>query len=257
MPARQPRLPVTAVAQIPRFRLSSDAWARLEKVYRRSIPIDVRDRLEGATINYLRLAEMERKAPPQASARDEISATRKAADALLQRLQAIQGAATDVHSFIRHLIAQRLKLEKRGALSDQIKDLVRALRLLSSVLSELDANGAHKAALFETRGAHVERDGAKVPMPCETAKKYASTLYKTKMAALRAFGTQQEGDAWRTWIRQLRNILREAGLPAGVSKSSAGYPLFRFVNALNEELPKDRRKLSDSLADAIYDAIHD
>jgi hypothetical protein len=219
--------------------------------------MDVRDRIEGTTINYLRLAEMEQKAPPPASAMDEISATRKAADALLQRLQPIQSAATDAQSFVRHLIAQRLKSEKRGALSDPIKDLVRALGLLSSVLSELDANGAHKAALIETIGAHVERNGAKGPMPRETAKKYASTLYKTKMAALQAFGTQQEGDAWRDWIRRLRNILKEADLPAGVSKSSVCYPLFRFVKALNEELPKDRRKLSDSLADAIYDAIHD
>jgi len=257
MPARQPRLPVTTYVPISSFRLSSDAWERLEKAYRRSIPVEVRHHLERATISYLRLAEMEQKTSQLASAMDEISATRKAADALLQRLQPIESAATDAHSFVRHLIAQRLKPEKRGALSDQIKDLVHALRLLSSVLSELDTNGAHKAALFETRGAHVERNGAKVPMPRETAKKYASTLYKTKMAALQAFGTQQEGDAWRTWIRQLRNILREAGLPAGISKSSMGYPLFRFVNALNEELPKDRRKLSDSLADAIYDAIHD
>jgi len=197
---------------------------------------------------------MEQKAPPLASAMDEISATRKAAAALLQRLQPIQSAATDAHSFVRHLVAQRLKPEKRAAVSDPIKDLVHALGLLSSVLSELDANGAHKAALIETIGARVAPNGAAVPMPPKTAEKYASAAYKTRKAALQAFGTQQEGDAWRDWIRRLRNILKEAGLPAGVSKAP-NYPLFRFVSALNEELPRDRRK-TGSLADAIYDAIH-
>jgi hypothetical protein len=187
---------------------------------------------------------MERKAPPQASARDEISATRKAADALLQRLQPIQGAATDVHSFIRHLIARRLKLET----------LVHALELLSSVLSELDANGAREAALTETIDARVERNGAAVTMPRKTAEAYASAAYKTGMAALEAAGSQQEGDAWRDWIRRLRNILKEADLPHGVSKAQ-DYPLHRLVDALNEELPKNRRKFSGSLADAIYDAI--
>jgi len=67
MPRRQPRLPVTTVAQIPSFRLSLDAWARLEKDYRRPIPMGVRDRLEGVIIDYLRLDEMEQKAPPQTS----------------------------------------------------------------------------------------------------------------------------------------------------------------------------------------------
>jgi len=214
----------------------------------------VRDRLEGVIIDYLRLDEMEQKAPPQTSARDEITATRKAVDALLQRLQSIQSAATDVHSFVRHLIAQRLKLETRWPLSDHIKDLVHALGLLSSVLSELDAKGARDAALAETIGAHIERNGTAVPMPRKTAEKYASAVYKTRMAALEAAGSQQEGDAWRALIRRLRNILKEAGLPAGVSKAP-NYPLFRFVSALNEELPRDRRK-TGSLADAIYDAIH-
>jgi hypothetical protein len=245
MPARQPRLSVTTVAQIPSFRLSSEAWVRLEKAYRHSIPVEVRDRLEDATINYLRLVEMEQKASPQASARDKISATRKAADALLQRLQPIQGAATDVHSFIRHLIAPRLKLET----------LVHALELLSSVLSELDAMGARDAALAETIDANVERNGTKVPMPRKTAEAHASAAYKTRMATLQAFGTQQEGDAWRDWIRRLRKILKKASLPAGVSKAP-DYPLFQLVSALNEELPRGRRK-TGSLPDAIYDAIND
>jgi hypothetical protein len=253
MPRRQPRLPVTTVAQIPRFSLS-EAWVRLEKAYRRSIPVEVRHHLERATISYLRLAEMEQRAPPLASAMDEISATRKAADALLQRLRPIESAENDEHSFVRHLIAQRLKPEKRGALSDQIKDLVHALRLLSSVLSELDAKGARDEALAETRGANIER--TEIPMPRETAEAYASAAYKTRMAAIEAVGSQQEGDAWRDWIRRLRKILKKANLPAGVSKS-AGYPLFRLVDALIEELPKHRRKFSDSLADAIYDAVRD
>src|SRR5262249_33174159 len=157
----------------------------------------------------------------------------------------------DVHSFVRHLIAQRLKLETRWPLSDHIKDLVHALGLLSSVLSELDAKGARDAALAETIGAHIERNGTAVPMPRKTAEKYASAVYKTRMAALEAAGSQQEGDAWRALIRRLRNILKEAGLPAGVSKAP-NYPLFRFVSALNEDLPRDRRK-TGSLADAIYD----
>jgi hypothetical protein len=202
----------------------------------------------------IHLAWADQKAPLQASARDEISETRKAADALLQRLQSIESAATDVHSIVRHLIAQRLKLETRGSLNDHIKDLVHALGLLSSVLSELDAKGARDAALAETIDANVERNGTAVPMPRKTAKAYASAAYKTGMAALEAAGSQQEGDAWRDWIRRLRNILKEADLPHGVSKAQ-DYPLLRLVDALNEELPKNRRKFSGSLADAIYDAI--
>src|SRR5262249_32195747 len=112
----KPRTRAKMLPPSPKFRAFAcrlDAWARLEKDYRRPIPMGVRERLEGVIIDYLRLDEMEQKAPPQTSARDEITATRKAVDALLQRLQSIQSAATDVHSFVRHLIAQRLKLETR------------------------------------------------------------------------------------------------------------------------------------------------
>jgi hypothetical protein len=257
MPPRQPRIPVTTGIPKSAFQFSSDSWLRVEKTYRKQIPSDVRDRIEEATRDYLWLLESEQKAAPMADASDEISATRKAAQALVERLTAIHDCKSDVHSFVGHLISQRLKLSTRWPLSDHLADLIRGLELLASALSEMDADGARQSALAETADARVERNGTAIPMSRETAKSYASAAYKAKAVALQSGGTQKEGDAWRGWVRKLQVILRQSNLPAGTSKS-ANYPLVRLVDAIQNELPKDRKisgRFLGSLADGIYQAV--
>jgi hypothetical protein len=67
---------------------------------------------------------------------------------------------------------------------------------------------------------------------------------------------QQEGRAWRNWVRKLKVGLEEAGLPAGVSKAP-DYPLLRLVNALQDKVPGGRKTSASgigSLADAVYEA---
>jgi hypothetical protein len=250
MPPRELRIPVTTGIPKSTFQFAPDSWQRVEKNYRSQIPSDVRDRIQEATRDYLQLVEMEQKAAPLASARNEISATRKAAHALIERLQAIQSCKTDVHSYVGHLISQRL-------LSDHLANLIRGLELLASALSEVDADGARQSALAETADARVERNGTAIPMPRETAKAHAAAAYKAKAVAIQSGGTQQEGEAWKGWVRKVRSALEEAGLSAGRTKQP-NTPLFRIISALQDELSLERKTTKwlaeASLADAIYEA---
>ena len=257
MPRRQMRIPVTTGIPKSTFQFSSDSWLRVEKTYRSEIPSDVRDRIEEATRDYLQLVEMEQNAAPMASASNEISATRKAAQALIERLTAIHGCKSDVHSFVGHLISQRLKLSTRWPLSDHLADLIRGLEQLASALSEVDANGARESALAETAGARVERNGVPIPLSPKAAKAYASAAHKAKAVAIQSGGTQQEGEAWKVWVRKVWSALKEAGLPAGRTKLPNN-PLFRIISALQYELSLGRKTTKwlteASLADAIYEA---
>jgi hypothetical protein len=257
MPQRKLRVPIATGTPNRSFRLSEDAWTRIEKAYRRAIPPDARNQIQEATRVYLRLAEEEERAAPLELAFEEIAATRKAATLLIERLRAIKDCTSDVHSFVGHRISQRLKRSTGWPLGDHLADLVRGLEVLSSALAEVDANGARKSAIAETENAKVERNGAAVPMPREVAKKYRDDAFKAKAAPVQAAGTQQEGDAWRRWVRKLAVVLKESNLPAGASKTP-DYPLFRLVKAIQNELPADRKisgRFLSSLPDAIYKAV--
>ena len=96
MPPRKMRIPVTTGIPKSTFRLSPDSWLRVEKAYRSEIPSDVRDRIEEATRDYLQLEKGEQNAAPMGSASNEISATRKATHALLERLTAIHSCNVSV-----------------------------------------------------------------------------------------------------------------------------------------------------------------
>jgi hypothetical protein len=242
----------------PIFEISPASWELIEKAYQHQIPLSTRGQIEVATVDYLQLAKSEELAAPLKSACDEILKTHEAARDLLERLQAIHRCTTDTHSTVRHLISQWLKLPTRPPLSDHLGDFIDGLELLTAALSEIDAEGAYKLALAETADAKVERDGVAIPMPRKTAKSYASAAYKKKLTIIEATGTQQEGAAWRNWVRKLVAILKKAKppRPAGVSKVS-DYPLLRLVNALQNELPWGRKTSASSLrslAEAIYDA---
>ena len=248
MPPRRLRIPVTTGIPRSTFQLDLTAWERLEKAYRKKIPLDVRDRIEEATRDYLWLLESEQKAAPLEFATDEISATWKAAQALLERLTAIHSCKSDVHSYVGHLISQRLKLSTRWPLSDHLADLIRGLELLASALCEVDKKGARQSALAETVDARVERNGTAIPMSRETARAYASAAYKAKAVVLQSGGTQQKGEAWSGWVRKVRSALKGAGLPAGQTKLPDN-PLFRIISALQKELPSGC-KTTKSLAGA-------
>jgi hypothetical protein len=89
-------------------------------------------------------------------------------------------------------------------------------------------------------------------------------LFDTK-AAVQTAGYQQKGQAWSAWVRNLRDILKEAGLPCGISKdrdtddsASTASPFVRLVYQIQEDYPQERWRFKGarSLATAMYRAIH-
>src|SRR5215831_3503809 len=98
MPRRHLRIPITTGIPRATFQLSLEAWARVETAFGRPIPTDTRGRIEEGTRDYLQLAAMEEKAAPLTFAFEEIAATRKAAQELIERLTAIHSCKSDVHS---------------------------------------------------------------------------------------------------------------------------------------------------------------
>jgi hypothetical protein len=71
---------------------------------------------------------------------------------------------------------------------------------------------------------------------------------------------QQNGQAWPSWARDIRAVVKEAGLPHGVSKdtmrSASDSAFVRLVAALQLECPLGYRPFTQTraLADAIYRA---
>ena len=84
-------------------------------------------------------------------------------------------------------------------------------------------------------------------------------------AAVQTAGYQQEGQAWSAWVGNLRDILKEAGLPCGINRdrdtddsASTASPFVRLVYQIQEDYPQERWRFKDarSLATAMYRAIH-
>ena len=233
MPKRRPRLPVTTGIERPTFQIMKDAWRRLERAYGHKIPDRIRSSIENLTVNYLWLAKMEHTAAPLSSARIITSSAHKSAEALLSDLEDIQNCKTDAHTFVGHLIRQQL-----------------ASKMLSKELGRERSSGK----LFIRR-------------PLRDDLGEIIRALGTLMSALTGAGEEQqlntdaqrEGQAWARWIRNLKSVLKEAGLPIGAHKdnrSPSPSAFVKFLSALQEELPQlpGVRPFADdrSLAEAIH-----
>lgn len=225
MPRKQLRLPVTTGIAKPAFQMSPEMWARVEKKYRNKIPDPIRKRIEDAIVDYLWLAEMESGALPLTSARDIISAAHKNAEGLLTQLKAIQNCDSDAHMLVGHLLRPRVKLPNRKPLRDHLAEFLRDLEILNLALSDTAAN--------------IRSDTA---------------------TDIQRAGYQQQGQAWNIWVRKLRNLLKEAGLPCGINRNidTSALPFVRLVYQLQEDCPQGDRRFKDTraLTLAMYRAIH-
>jgi hypothetical protein len=144
MPRRQQRIPITSGITRPIFQLSSDEWGQVERDYRYSIPEGVRRCIEIATADYLQLTKMERNAAPMSSARNEVFKIQRATATLLERIKDVHSCKSDMHSFVRHCISQKLKLPTKRPLDDHLANLLRDLENLASALSEIDIDGGYR-----------------------------------------------------------------------------------------------------------------
>jgi hypothetical protein len=216
MPARQQRLPITTGIPRPTFQISPVAWLRLEKAYGCKIPPAIRGRIEQVTIKYLWLADMERAAAPLKSAEVNVATIRKAADELLSRLKAVQDCASDVHSFLGHIIRQHLKLPSGRPLGDDLGGFVVDLEALASVLARIDVSGTPDAQQNGQAWSNWALD-------IRTAMKEAGLPY---------------------------------GASKDTTRSVSDSPFVQLVAALQQECPPGYRPFTEmrSLADAIYRA---
>jgi hypothetical protein len=165
--------------------MSSLAWVLVEDQYGYKLAVDTRKQIENATLKHLWFDQMARAALPLTSATDILSAAQKSAKELLERLNAIDLKPNfdpdsepsiravrdgDAQSFIGHLLRSRLRLSRgpRG----------------------------RSFALADHLGMFV-RDLE------------ALTLAMSDVHAdVENFGYQQDGQAFRDWVRDLRGILK-------------------------------------------------
>ena len=60
---------------------------------------------------------------------------------------------------------------------------------------------------------------------------------------------QQDGQAWASWVQNLRTILEQAQLPTGIrrdtDKSSSQSPFIRLIGALQKEFPSQPWRFTD------------
>jgi hypothetical protein len=216
-----------------------DAWRRLEEAYGRKIPDRIRSSIENLTVNYIWLAMMEHIADPSSSARKIISSAHKSAETLLSNLEDIQNCKTDAHMFVGHLVRRQL-----------------APKLLSKKLGRERFSGKMfiRRPLRDDLGEIIRVLGA-----------LSSALTGAGEEQQLNADSQREGQSWAGWIRNLKSVLKEAGLPVGAHKdnrSASPSAFVKFLSALQEELPqiKGVRRFADdlSLAEAIHriDAKH-
>jgi hypothetical protein len=231
MPRNKWRNPVTTRILKPAFQISPETWACVETQYRYKIPDSIREHIKEAIVRYLWLVQMEHEAAPLTSARDIISAASKDAEGLgrhlratVRHLQAIHNCDSDLHALVGHLLRQRIKLPKRKPLRDHLAELIRDLEILVCDIEILNA------ALLNTK------------------------------ANVHTAGYQQKGQAWNAWVRSLRVILKEAGLPLSINrdKDAPSAPFVRLVYQLQAACPQGKWSFKDerALALAMYRAIH-
>lgn len=182
---------------------------------------------------------MEHTAAPLSSARKITSSAHKNAEALLSNLEDIQNCKTDAHTFVGHLVRQQL-----------------APKMLSKELGRKRSPGKMfiRRALRDDLGEII----------CVLGALSSALTGAGEKQQLNA-DAQREGQAWADWIRNLKSVLKEAGLPIGAhkdSRSASPSAFVKFLSALLEELPqiKGVRLFADdrSLAEAIHriDAKH-
>jgi hypothetical protein len=168
---------------------------------------------------------MEIVALPLTCAGDIISAAHDNAEGLLTQLKAIQNCDSDAHALVGHLLRRRVKLPNRKPLQDHLAELLRDLEILNLALSDTAAN-----------------------IRADTATE------------IQRAGYQQKGQAWNIWVRNLRNILKEARLPCGINRNidTSALPFVRLVYQLQEECPQGgwRFTKTPNLTLAMYRAIH-
>jgi hypothetical protein len=240
MPRSKSLLAVTTGVSKPTFRMSSRAWVLVEDQYGYKLAVDTRKQIENATLRHLWLDQMERDALPRTSATEILSAVQKSAQELLERLNALDlkpnfdpdskpSASVrrvrdgDAQSFIGHLLRSRLRLPSGPR--------------------------RRSFALVDHLGMFV-RDLE------------ALTLAMSDVHAdVENFGYQQEGQAFRDWVRDLKGILKNAGLPCGTSRNidtKKSLPFVRLVYGIQGTYPQWAWRYDNerALALAIYAAIH-
>jgi hypothetical protein len=219
--------------------MSSPAWTLVEGKYGYKLAVNTRKQIEKATFVYLWLDQMERAALPRTSSTDILSAAQKSAQALLEQLNALDLKPTfhpdsepsasvkavrdgDAQSFIGHLLRSRLRLP-RGP-RDRSLALADHLGIFVRDL---------EALILALSGVEADVENSEY---------------------------QREGQAFRDWVRNLRRILKNAGLPCGTSRNTdtKPSPFVRLVYAIQSCHPQEawRYDKEKSLTLAIYAAIH-
>jgi hypothetical protein len=234
MPRHKKRLSATTGILKPAFSMSAQEWTNVEGNYGRKLSTETRKLIEGATIRYLWLDQMERNALPLTTADNLVSAAEKSAQILLKQLNALDPRPTfdpdqepgatvtevrdkDAKYFIVHLLQSRLRLPHGRPFEDKLKLFMRDLEAFTLALSDVRAD-------------------------VETS------------------GYQQEGQAWNRWVCNLRDILKKDGLPCGTTRNTdtPALPFVRLVSQLQEECPQGGWRFKDTraLTLAMYRAIH-
>jgi hypothetical protein len=188
-------------------KISSLDWPGLEKLYGRTIPVDVRVSINSAIANYAFVAWMEATAVPIRDVLAEIQKMERAALIIRKLLTAGQNNITDPRRYLQHLVRNHFRDPRFTTAGDvparyiPKEDPVRAL-----------------VGILDSLAAAIESSRRELANP-----DYAIV----------------EGGAWVIWIRSLRRILREAGLPTAARKDGGPLvsPFVALVDGLQRLLP--------------------
>jgi hypothetical protein len=230
VPKRPPKLPQGSGSCTPFSPISEDGWRQIERTFGKRLSGDVRDAIFRATEDYVLFESTEQTAEPVEDAK--------------KRIKALQKAATNLQSMI-------------------------AIGTPSYALGVLITKHFQDARLSDkSGGCHVSRVDAlndvlgSFVAACEKA--LADVAPPGILDDLGALPSWEEGVEWKKWIRQLRQIMEQHGLPArtrkdaGNKSSGEHSPFTRFVWELQKLLPDgcDRSWQSQgALATAISRAL--
>jgi hypothetical protein len=209
----------------PTLKIDGANWQRIEKAYGAPLPPDLRESIVRATEAFLFLQSFERSAEPLAKVKVILEAHDKAATRFFHELFGGPSAVSDAGVYAHYLIENNFKASQLAAGTTGLDAFLNLLRAF-----HIACNSAIKQLNGPSLSPAVQR-----------------------------------GDAWKTWISQLRPILSEGKLPVAVRKDDSNKSngakqssFVPFVWELQKCLPTECRHAAQSepaLADALRKAF--
>jgi hypothetical protein len=192
MGPRKAKVLMASFGPLDPVQISNGDWKRIEALFKRPIPPNVRAAIEKTTQEFVGAAIFELHAVPVADARVELKEIQTAAERLRNRISSRPGPL-NAATYAKHLLLNHIRDDRLGDPRGRV--------LESGKLDPKSIAGPINALIGILNSC---------ALACESALKELEDMDYS----------MREGDAWGRWICRLKAILKDHGLPTTARKDT-------------------------------------